>query len=94
MYHKHAIMNCDFSLIERLTDRDEFCHVVSCINKNMLFLFALTCRAAYKAVMDLKEPIKTTIASLVSSIALIKWAVDHGTKERLSGRKNENIPRC
>ena len=64
--------------LESLIDRDEFSHLVSCIDNNALFMFALTCKAAYKAVIDLKEKIKTTYASLAGSIALIEWAIDNG----------------
>ena len=71
-------MATDFSIIDRLIGRDEFSHLVSCIDKNALFAFSLTCKASYNAVLDLKEPIKTTFASVASSIALINWAMDNG----------------
>ena len=68
----------DFSLINSIIDRDEFSSIVSLIDKNSLFAFALTCKGSYNAVHELKEPIKTTFASLVSSNLLIKWAVSYG----------------
>ena len=67
-----------FSLIESLTGRDEFSYLVSCIDKNSLYTFSLTCNAANKEVMELKEPIKTTYASVGYSISLIKWAMENG----------------
>jgi hypothetical protein len=66
----------NFSLIEHLQYRDELFYITSCIDEDALFPFALTCNAAKNAVRALKTPIETTYASLVSSVGLIKWAID------------------
>lgn len=64
-----------FKLLE---DRDEMSYIVSLIDKNSLYPFALTCKAAHNAVLSLNEPIQTTYESLVSSVGLIEWAVNNG----------------
>ena len=71
-----------FSLIDELNGRDEFSHVLSFIDKNAFYAFALTCKAVHNAVLQLKEPVLTTYASLVSSPALIDWAVENGCPPR------------
>ena len=61
-----------------MTERDEFYHLLSFIDKNALFAFSLTCKSFHKCVQALNEPIKTTYSSLVHSTTLIKWAIDNG----------------
>ena len=71
-----------FSLIEALVERDEFGCLVEHIPKNSHFSFALTCHATSKEVVKLylrkKEQLKTTYASLVSSVALVEWSLEVG----------------
>ena len=67
-----------FSLIELLAGRDEFPVLVSYIDKNALYAFSFTCKAALKAVLDLNEPINTSYTSIASSVALIEWAIGLG----------------
>jgi hypothetical protein len=62
-------------LIESLAGRDEFSHVVSKIDEDSHFAFALTCRAARKEISKLNKPLKTTYNSLVHSIALVRWSI-------------------
>lgn len=64
--------------MESLIGRDEFSYLVSCIDKNFLFAFSLTCKSAHKAVLDLNLPIMTTYKSQVYSIPLLEWAMDNG----------------
>jgi hypothetical protein len=51
---------------------DELSHIISYIPEDGLFAFALTCRAARKAI---EKPLKTTYKSLVASLSLVKWAL-------------------
>lgn len=66
------------SCFDLLKNRDEMSYIASLIDKNALYAFALTCKAAYNAVLSLNEPIETTYSSLASSVGLIEWAVNDG----------------
>lgn len=68
----------NFSLLDSLTRRDEFCYLVSYIDKNSLFPFSLTPQGCARAVVDLNEPVNTSYTSIASSVALIKWAIELG----------------
>ena len=71
-------MSDNFSLLDNLAGRDEFLYLVSCIDKNSLYPFSLTFKAAHEAVVNLNEPTLTTWESVSQSIPLIEWATDNG----------------
>lgn len=71
---------------------DELNCIVHLIDKDALFAFSLTCRAARAAVLDTKRVLRTSYQSLLASIAMTRWAIKIGvSKNSLKNLRHAKI---
>lgn len=77
-----AVCENQVSLIDFFDGRaDEFEHIVKFVDKDALFPFALTSRAARSIVVTLESGYKTTYKSAVASVSMLEWAISIGASK-------------